>query len=140
GAGFAGLYGWQIRGGMAPPGLAELLAARPAMTHSHFLAHAILISLMAVATFIDFDEKTIPDWITIPGTVMGLLLAALLPKSLLPINLAQTIDVLLITSPRPWPGGPATGQELGWGLLCLGGWCLAILPRTWTLRRGWLKA
>ena len=40
------------------------------------LAHLVLISLMLVASLIDADEKIIPDAITVPGTLLGLLLAA----------------------------------------------------------------
>ena len=39
---------------------------------------------MAAASFIDIDEKTIPDLITIPGTLLGLILAAALPMAQLP--------------------------------------------------------
>ena len=48
------------------------------------------MALMLVATFIDFDEKTIPDEITIPGTLLGLLFAALWPDSHLPV--ARLVD------------------------------------------------
>jgi glutamate dehydrogenase/leucine dehydrogenase len=33
--------------------------------HLQFLSHAILFALMLIATFIDFDEQTIPDEVTI---------------------------------------------------------------------------
>ena len=39
---------------------------------------------MLAASLIDVDEKTIPDAITVPGTLLGLLLAAAYPWSLLP--------------------------------------------------------
>ena len=51
---------------------------RPSSTASIF-AHAMLIALMLVASLIDRDEKTIPDAITVPGTLLGLLLAAVCP-------------------------------------------------------------
>ena len=54
------------------------------MLHAQYLSHIILIALMIVATFIDFDEQTIPDEITVSGTVVGLLLAVALPCSFLP--------------------------------------------------------
>ena len=43
--------------------------------NSLFFVHAVLFILMVAATFIDFDERIIPDLITIPGTLLGLLLA-----------------------------------------------------------------
>ena len=49
-----------------------------------FAAHAVLIALMLAASMIDVDEKIIPDEITIPGTLVGLLMAAAWPWSLLP--------------------------------------------------------
>ena len=39
---------------------------------------------MAAASLIDIDEKTIPDEITVPGTLLGLALAAVMPMALLP--------------------------------------------------------
>ena len=36
------------------------------------LAHAVLLLFMLVASLIDADEKTIPDLVTIPGTLVGL--------------------------------------------------------------------
>ena len=80
GMGFAVLYWGEVEPGAgsrpALPGVAP-----PAMTtlHAQCLSHLILVSLMIVATFIDFDEQTIPDEITVTGTVVGLVLAALLP-------------------------------------------------------------
>src|SRR5436305_14287804 len=55
------------------------------MMHWEYLAHVLLLALMIVASFIDLDEKTIPDAVTIPGTLLGLALAALAPQSLLPV-------------------------------------------------------
>ena len=40
---------------------------------------------MVVASLIDVDERLIPDEVTVPGTLLGLLFAALLPWLLLPI-------------------------------------------------------
>ena len=45
------------------------------LTHAVFLNHVLLIGLMVAASFIDIDEKIIPDEITVPGTLLGLLLA-----------------------------------------------------------------
>ena len=64
------------------------------------LSHLILVSLMIVATFIDFDEQTIPDEITVTGTVVGLVLAALLPAD-------RVADGLRIVSL-----GPASAHQI----------------------------
>ncbi|MCA9164084.1 MAG: prepilin peptidase, partial [Planctomycetales bacterium] len=134
------LYVWEVRGGLAPAGSQGILAAAAGRVHAVYFAHLVLLTLMSVATFIDFDEKTIPDAITVPGTLIGLLLAALLPESLLPVVNARGLETLLLHSPQPWPLGGNRVESLGWAIACLGGWCLALLPRTWTLRRGWKKA
>ena len=45
-----------------------------------------------------------------------------------------------MTSPEPWPARLDGSYGLWVGLLCFAGWCLAIWPRTLTLRRGPIKA
>jgi prepilin signal peptidase PulO-like enzyme (type II secretory pathway) len=123
------------------------------MLHAHFAAHLVLISLMIVATFIDFDEKSIPDSVTVPGTLIGLLFAAILPFSLLPVSIPPTgppgydLGFLILTSPQmdfapnwpvsSWLNGP---QGLAIGVLCFVSWCIAILPATVWTRSGPVKA
>ncbi len=75
------------------------------MLHLEFAAHAVLIALMLAASLIDVDEKIIPDEITIPGTLVGLLLAAAWPRSLLPDAVPMGggewgLDFLHLTSPN----------------------------------------
>lgn len=72
-------YYWQIEGGLTGG-----LKPTALIGETWFWAHAILLGLMCIATFIDFDEKTIPDWITIPGTIIALLFAAFAPWFRLP--------------------------------------------------------
>lgn len=145
-AGMAGLYAFEIQGGLAPliPGP---FGATPAMLHWHFLAHAVLIGLMTAATFIDFDEQTIPDSITIPGTLIALLFAVLVPQSLLPVVTrvptaggAIGILPLQVTSPHEFPEWLFGWQGLAWGCLIVALWCVALVPATCTLRQGWLRA
>ena len=52
--------------------------------HLQFVSHAILLCWMLAASFIDIDEKIIPDEITVTGTLLGLMLATIVPMSLLP--------------------------------------------------------
>lgn len=127
GIGFAALYWWEIeRQGLLPPD-APHFAGLPlqAILHAQYAAHLLLISLMLVASMIDVDEKTIPDSITVPGALLGLLLASVYPWSLLPefvppmnallrpaywrLLSAETWQVLQPASPELAPGGP-----LGW--------------------------
>ncbi len=146
--GFAWLYQWEIEGGLLPaiPAISVAGPALMAMYHVQYLLHVILISLMIVATFIDFDEKTIPDEITVPGTLAALVLAAALPMSRLPVVIerllsgAVVVDRLLITSPAAWPAWLNDRAGLACGLACFVGWCLAILHWRWITRRGLWKA
>jgi len=148
---------WEKFGGaiLPPPLLPEelppnryLTLATDAALHAPYLSHVILLALMTVATFIDFDEKTIPDFVTVPGTWIGLSLAVLLPWSLPPGLLFTTVDgvsyyeILQTFSPLPWPAAwfqQSTASQL---LIALGiylAWNLALLPRILRLRRGWRR-
>ena len=86
--GFAWLYYWEINGGLLPTSANP--AAFQASLHVHYLLHITLISLMMVATFIDFDEQIIPDSITVPGTLIALCFAVV-PASRLPILVSTTL-------------------------------------------------
>jgi prepilin signal peptidase PulO-like enzyme (type II secretory pathway) len=114
--------------------------------HAQYLSHIILVTLMTVATFIDFDEKTIPDAITVPGLLLGLVLAVLLHGFQLPIVFippppgAITIENLRLTSPQLWtPELSSNPRWLAIGLALYIAWCAAVTPAVWTFRRGLLK-
>jgi len=124
GIGLAALYWWEV----VEMGWAKSL----------FCAHAILFGLMMIATFIDFDEKSIPDFITIPGTIIALLFAAFLPNSLPPVP-PVPMGPVLTTTPFEWPLWLDGVQGLGIGLACWFAWCAALLPRTIYFRRGIVK-
>jgi len=110
-----------------------------------FSAQILLVVLLTIATFIDFDEKTIPDWITIPGTVAGLLFSVTAPEFHLPelmgnlrviggwtwqnIDFASPHDEFLHQWPWDWRG-------LAAGLATILIWILALLPKICTLRFG----
>ncbi len=145
GVGLAALYWWEV-------GQHGLWAAVPnpipadwaEILHAQFCCHAALITLMLVASLIDVDEKTIPDAIAMPGTLLGLAAAALYPWSLLPVSGAGPAgNFLLLTSPKPWVdwlNGALHGGSLGLALGCLWLWCFALMTRTWYARHGWLRA
>jgi leader peptidase (prepilin peptidase)/N-methyltransferase len=153
GLGFAALYLWEMGEHHVPwlPGSATASAVpMQLMLHAAFVAHLVLISLMVIATFIDFDEKTIPDEITLPGTLAGLALAAAVPISLLPVAEPAPpgpclVGFLKLTSPQMtevsnWPAWLDGPKGLAIGLACFAAWCLAIMPRTWWTRSGPVKA
>lgn len=130
--GLVALYVWECDGGMAP-----LVYLSLATVHCQFFAHAVLVALMTTATFIDLDEKTIPDSITVPGTLFALGIAALLPNSLLPV---ADGSALLLSSPNEWPpvlDGP-WGLAAGWAVVAA--WCYALFPKTIWTRQGIFKA
>lgn len=113
-----------------------------------FVAHALLITLMLIASLIDFDEKLIPDEITVPGTYLGLLLAFAWPRTL-PIGIASNLAgrvetaMLTVTSPNNWPdwleGAPGV-WSLALAVACFTVWYFALWP--WLFRRGrsWRRA
>ena len=145
GVGLAALYWWEVdQGGLwaAPP--VPIPVNWGDVLNVQFFCHAVLITLMLVASLIDIDEKTIPDAIVVPGTLLGLAAAALYPWSLLPANVAAAPgEFLLLTSPRPWiawlDGVPHLGS-LGLALACFWLWCFALMPRSWYSRHGWRRA
>ena len=124
GLGLAALYWWEVEIG--------------GFYLEQFLAHAILFALMIIATFIDIDEKTIPDYITIPGTLIALLFAVVRPQFALPNS--PNADPLLLTSPQDWASFLDTSQGLVIAIVCWLGWCYALLPRTIYFKRGIGKA
>jgi len=112
-----------------------------------FFGHAMLLVLMTAATFIDFDEQTIPDVITIPGTILALMVASISTHGFMPANVIMpatgAAGLLPTTFDLPWlaPIHRWTTEQ-GWfaGVLIWSGWCFALADRRVILRRGWVKA
>ncbi|MCO8120744.1 A24 family peptidase [Stieleria sp. TO1_6] len=137
-------YWFQTQTGLLLPvayrGAAQIAAHEPWMTQI-FWAHAILITLMVAATFIDFDEQTIPDLLTIPGTLIALLLASFSLFVFLPASVGGTAPIptlfFLPAALAPKWFGP-TGWWTGFGIWTA--WCFALANRRVILRRGPLKA
>ncbi|BBO34079.1 prepilin peptidase [Lacipirellula parvula] len=170
---WAALYWWEVErqgllhhqfealvGGALQPGV---LVAPESITLATFVSHALLMTLMLAASLIDFDEKTIPDGVTTPGTLLALLLAAALPMSLLPhaaersltpvagVEIAVPlppeamkgsalyVEPLSLVAPHPWPtwlGGAPQTTGLWIGLACYAIWWIALTPRIMRWRRG----
>jgi prepilin signal peptidase PulO-like enzyme (type II secretory pathway) len=112
-----------------------------------FVCVALLTLLLTVATFIDFDERTIPDIITVPGTCFAIIMSAAFPDWRLKV-LDQTVGPtvamvdLHANSPSLWPASWIQGGGLSLFLAVFFwlGWCFALLNRVWITRRGWKKA
>jgi prepilin signal peptidase PulO-like enzyme (type II secretory pathway) len=134
--GLAWLYQLEMQGSLLPKGFA------PEVVWGQFVSHTVLILLMTAATFIDFDEKTIPDSITVPGTLLGIVLVTAwrggdpLPQ----IEIAGRVQPLwLTTDVADWPAWLNAWPGLLIGCACFAAWCYALVPKTTTLRRGWWK-
>ena len=163
---FAALYWWEIwRWGLGHGQWPASILPTLVPYHVQYVSHLLLFCLMLAASFIDIDEKTIPDEITLPGTLLGLMLATLAPFSLLtdvtertrppvvgqavvtsageaamgPNNGAIWLVPVTVVSPNPWPpawAAPSCWTGLGVGLGCYWLWCFALAPRIWRGRRG----
>jgi prepilin signal peptidase PulO-like enzyme (type II secretory pathway) len=174
GAALAALYWWEIdqlgliRGQleMLVPNAAAIAIAAPLWPlYLQFFSHTLLVCWMLAASFIDIDEKIIPDEITVTGTLLGLAISIVAPLSLLPHvderpadpivgQKLQTVaglpllgpngnpiwlEPLTAAAPAPWP--PVWAQPREWtslaaGLVCYWLWCFALAPRIWRGRRG----
>jgi len=148
--GLPGLYWWEVsRGGLLgwPAGM-PLPGQFMTIVHAQFLVQAVLMGLMLLASLIDLDEKILPDTITLPGTLLGLLAVAIYPGVLLPLAHVSPVGLvniqpLAIPSPQDWPaclnGFPQMASLL-LALGCWGLWCVGLMPRTWYGRHGWRRA
>jgi len=110
-----------------------------------FSVHTLLAALMLAATFIDFDEMMIPDWILVPGTLLALMIASWTHQMWMPVvtdNLSgvQRIEPVFFHVPggyNPWWDG-WRGLAVACGLYS--GWCFALADRRLIFRRGLKKA
>jgi leader peptidase (prepilin peptidase)/N-methyltransferase len=144
----AWLYWWEVvRFGLIRDQLGGIVVVPPNWTlHLEFVSHALLICWMLAASFIDIDEKIIPDEITVTGTLLGLILAAIVPMSLLPsvapraaapaglssvpllqpaggqavgpMGISLWLEPMTPVSPNEWP--PKWGQPREWESLSIG--------------------
>ncbi len=109
-----------------------------------FWGHAVLLFLMTIATFIDFDEQLIPDTITVPGTLFALLWGTLSLQAFMPVPLFRQDVVGIVPCTFTAPEGMTSwwyswrGLLIAWGLWSL--WCFSLLHRVVILRRGLRKA
>lgn len=118
-----------------------ILVNEPWMTVA-FGSHMVMIGLMVAATFIDFDEQTIPDAITVPGTLLALLLASLSMNVFLPaVALNGGLGPIAFQMPVGVPNLKWFGPTGWWtGIGIWSGWCFALANRRLILRRGAVKA
>ncbi len=111
------LFWWEVEAQMLRP---DGVGLEPWNTVAlRFAVHVVLLIFLSAAALIDIDDMIIPDILTVPGTLLGLSLAALLPQTLLPAteirtevtpapysqdkNIAQQYDVKFSVSPNAVP-------------------------------------
>jgi leader peptidase (prepilin peptidase)/N-methyltransferase len=126
-------YHFYVSGGTLPLGQAAKVAGA---LHWQFVGHFVLFVLMMIATFIDFDEQSIPDYVTIPGTVIGLLGAAFAPAWLPFYQAPLEVEELHANVPDLWPAFLNGPWGLAIGLTIIVVWGFALLDRRWISRRG----
>lgn len=171
GALFAGLYWWEVAqcGILDLPQLINkvdgtIIRDVPSLAtwrilHVIFLGHLILVTLMLVASLIDFDERVIPDAVTVTGTIIGLALSAAYTWNLMPSYVElqppriQIVELTTLCFPAvryptdplaplgsiPWPAYLAAAPQLFSllaALICFWAWCFALLPWLWLPDRG----
>jgi len=140
---FLALYVYIDRGNTLPERFIDV----PIQRHQ-FIAYASLLTLLAIATFIDFDEYTIPDGITIPGTILGLLGSTFLVgwNWLEQVHIAvppfTVLRSLHANSPELFPESWQQSNWLGLGIALATWtvWCTSLVDFRWISRRGWRKA
>jgi len=157
----AALWWWEVRcRGQLPVGAVAVADGTLAWRYA---GHVVLFGLLATATWIDFRDRVIPDWVTVPGVLLGIGWAAARPDTLPPIASAAVRsfaaplvvqDVLGLAGPLHgpmpswlvgWPGlAAALAVFAAWWWTCTapflwdgerprGGWCE---PRGWVLAIG----
>ena len=166
GLALAALYWWEVeRMALVQDQVGFPIAPPLGVLHLQFAAHVLLLCWMLAASFIDVDEKIIPDEITVSGTLLGLVVATLVPMSLLP-HVAERLQAPVVgmllrnaggmpvpgpngqplflepttaIAPAAWPptwGAPRHWESLAIALACYWLWCFALAPRIWRGRRG----
>ena len=119
----------------------ELMESPSNLLWLQLIPHLILVVLLITATFIDLDERLIPDTITVTGTLIALGIAAIFPESRL-IDLGSTLRETVFLNPST----PAVSQTdlkspaaLIWASGCLLFWGFAIVPKITSARYGLSK-
>jgi prepilin signal peptidase PulO-like enzyme (type II secretory pathway) len=112
-----------------------------------FATHAALFALLTAATFIDFDEKIIPDFITIPGAILLLVLTTIWPDAHLPIVFSNGDGtffhepILLTTQEaKAWPAVFNGRLGLIFALAIVALWWGSLIQVTMTMRHGFGRA
>ncbi|MGL4941894.1 MAG: prepilin peptidase [Thermoguttaceae bacterium] len=85
-----GLFVWEVQWQMLATNLQGEWCTAPIVRYG---VHLVLLALLFAATITDFRAMIIPDSITIPGTLLGITLATLMPLSALPVSEIRFVNV-----------------------------------------------
>ncbi len=136
------LYWFQCESGGLLPQAArapQVLAAHAAWFNRLYFGHACLLIFMTAATFIDFDEQTIPDMITVPGTILAILSGAVSIAGFMPVAVNGGLQPVTFNVPHEIDPKWFATTGLWTGLGIWTGWCFAMADRRVIMRRGVLK-
>lgn len=132
-------------GGLLPQGIQvqAVILQHQGWFHWLYMGHLVLLLAMVVATFIDFDEQLIPDIITIPVTLLAMVLGACSLHTFLPCPVVSNGVMSIVPTTLGQPGGWSEMWQdpLGLGIGCFlwTGWCFALSNRRIITRQGWGK-
>lgn len=126
---------WEMQGGL----VGFETVPEPAWGETWFWGHTVLIVLMFIATFIDLDQRLIPDWITVPGTIIGLVIASLfasfrLPEVVSQLKLTPVIENLTFMSPDAVSLWQTSSYGCMISLFIFSVWVFALYPKTFPNR------
>jgi leader peptidase (prepilin peptidase)/N-methyltransferase len=116
GAALVALWWWEVgRRGLVPGDAGGGESGTDATVR--LAAHAVLFWLLAAATWIDLEHRVIPDGVTLPGVVAGLVAAWCRPGILMPAprELPRSFGPpLLVPDVLAWYGGLRSGGMPEW--------------------------
>jgi len=107
------------------------------------IAHLTLVTLLVAATFVDFDEQTIPDEITVAGVIAGLAFAVAGPGVELWTpqfgEASGTATRLGFIDEADWPESFGSLRGMLIAMAIIGCWGLASMPKLCTLKYGFRR-
>lgn len=144
GIGIIWFWSWNMQGGLYGGPTTTLVTDQLTLVSNWnlgwFVFHTALIALMMIATFIDFDEQLIPDWVTIPGCLFALTAHIIFPTVRLPFTepelLATRLGFLNYWSPGAMSDWHETAIGLATSIGILMMWYFLLLPKTLTWKGG----
>lgn len=139
------LLAWYFSGGLTGgiQGL-QLIENHQQVTWIQLILHVFNLWLMLIAAAIDWEEKTIPDQVTVTGMVIGILALTVFPAVRLPelefsgIGISGISQVQLL-SPDAYPEWGHHLASLLTGLLAWTFWAALVVPKTVDWRYGMVR-